>query len=78
MRYLLIPENNPLSNFARCIATRETLVNKGHEILIALAQKHSQFLLQIDADLNVLSDIQEIDGAPSPTTAWFKHRGKTQ
>jgi hypothetical protein len=46
--------------------------DKGHEVLVAVNRKHSQFLLELEVDHNVLPDIQEIDGAPSPTTAWFK------
>ena len=63
-----------MSHVAKCLAIREMLINrgKGHEVLIAVTQKHSQFLFEIDVDHNVLPDIQEVDGAPSPTTAWFK------
>ena len=73
MRYLLIPENNSLSHVAKCLVIREALVSRGHEALIAASQKHSQFLQKIGVDNHVLCDIQEIDDAPMPTTAWFKH-----
>ena len=74
MRYLLIPGNNSLSHVAKCLEIRKILINrgKGHEVLIAVSKKHSQFLLEFDVDHYVLDDIQESDGAPSLTTAWFK------
>ena len=63
-----------MSHVAKCLAIRELLIDrdKGHEVLVAVTQKHSQFLLETDVDHNVLTDIQEIDGAASPTTTWFK------
>ncbi len=73
MRYLLLPNNNSLSHVAKSLAIREVLVNRGHEVLIAVNQKHSQFLLKMGVEYHVLFDIQEIDGASLPTTAWFKH-----
>jgi UDP:flavonoid glycosyltransferase YjiC (YdhE family) len=72
MRYLLIPGNNSLSHVAKCLAIREVLLGKGHETLIAVNQKHAQFLKKIEMDHYVLPDIQEIDMSPFPTTAWFK------
>jgi len=73
MRYLLVPENNSLSHVAKCLAIREVLRSKGHEVLIAVNRKHSQFLSRIGVECHILPDIQEIDGAPFPTTLWFKH-----
>ena len=73
MRYLLIPENNSLSHVAKCLRIRAALVNRGHEVLIAANHMHSRFLQKIGVDNHALCDIQEIDGAPLPTTAWFKH-----
>ncbi len=72
MRYLLIPGNNSLSHVAKCLAIGEVLLSKGHETLVAVNQKHAQFLKKIDVDHLVLPDIQEIDMSPFPTTAWFK------
>ena len=73
MRFLLIPENNSLSHIAKCLAIRESLSGRGHEVLIAVNGKHSQFLSRLGVDCSILSDIQEIDGSPFPTTLWFKH-----
>jgi len=73
MRYLLIPQNNSLSHVAKCLAIREVLLSKGHEVLIAVNRRHSQLLSRIGGDCHILQDIQEIDGAPFPTTLWFKH-----
>lgn len=72
MRYLLIPGNNSLSHVAKCLAIRERLVQKHHEVLIAVARKNAKFLKAINIEHCVISDIQEIDGAALPTTTWFK------
>jgi len=73
MRYLLIPENNSLSHVAKCLAIREVLLGKGHDVLIAVNGKHSLFLHGLGVDYHILPDIQEIDGSAFPTTLWFKH-----
>ena len=72
MRYLLIPGNNSLSHVAQCLAIREFLLQRRHEVLIAVARNNSKFLKAIDIEHYVISDIQEIDGAALPTTTWFK------
>ena len=73
MRYLLIPENNSLSHVAKCLAIREVLLGKGHDVLIAVNRKHSLFLNRNGVNCHILPDIQEIDGAAFPTTLWFKY-----
>jgi hypothetical protein len=71
--FLLVPGNNSLSHIAKCLAIKEALVLRGHEVLIAVSRKSSLFLKNIDIDHYVLPDIQENDAAGLPTVEWFRH-----
>ena len=72
MKLLLIPESNSLSHIAKCLAVRESLLSRGHETVLAVNSSNSSFLEQNGVPHEVISDIQEADGAGLPTVEWFR------
>jgi UDP:flavonoid glycosyltransferase YjiC (YdhE family) len=72
LKFLLIPGNNSLSHIAKCLAIEKALAVRGHETLIAVSRKSSQFLRRLGVDHAVLPDIQEKDDAGLPTVEWFR------
>ncbi|HEY5674659.1 MAG TPA: glycosyltransferase [Malonomonas sp.] len=72
MKFLLVPENNSLSHIAKAIAIRNGLLARGHEVLLAVGQRWTAFLDQIETPYAVLPDIQERDGAGFPSVDWFR------
>lgn len=72
MKFLLIPGNNSLSHVAKCLALEAELVNRGHQVLIAVSEKHSPFLGRMNVVHTVLPDIQEVDDGPAPSLEWFR------
>ncbi|MDO9225001.1 MAG: glycosyl transferase [Pseudomonadota bacterium] len=72
-RFLLEPCNNTLSHIAKCLALREVLEARGHEVFLAVSQARAGFLQRLGQnDYFVLPDIQEADARPAPTFAWFR------
>ena len=72
MKYLLVPENNSLSHIAKALAIRTGLIDRGHEVLLAVSQCSSSLLEQIGTPYAVLPDIQERDGSGFPSVTWFR------
>jgi UDP:flavonoid glycosyltransferase YjiC (YdhE family) len=72
MRFLLEPCNNTLSHIGKCLAVREHLLRRGHEVAIAAAPSRDHFLEQLGIPHVLLADIQEVDGSPLPTFHWFR------
>lgn len=72
MRFLLEPCNNTLSHIAKCLAVRDRLQVRGHEVFLAVAPSRAHFLDGLGVPHVVLADIQEADGGPSPSFQWFK------
>ena len=72
MKLLLIPESNSLSHVTKCLAVRESLLCRGHEVILAVSSSNSPFLKQNGIHHEVISDIQERDGAGLPTVEWFR------
>ncbi len=72
MRILLIPENNSLSHLAKCLTVRESLILRGHEVFLAVSGSRASFLTERNIPHEVITDIQETDGAGLPTVEWFK------
>ena len=72
MRFLLLANNNSLSHLTKCLALREKLGARGHEVIVAAGHRHVSFLTRLDIEHVVLPDIQEVDGSPVPTFAWFQ------
>jgi UDP:flavonoid glycosyltransferase YjiC (YdhE family) len=72
MKILLIPESNSLSHIAKCLAVRESLLGRGHEAILAVNGPNASFLEQNGVPYEVISDIQEADGAGLPTVEWFR------
>ncbi len=73
MKYLLIPENNSLSHIAKCLAIRDVMIKKGHEVHIAVSVQNSGFLKIQGVEYHILSDIQETDSSGFPTFKWFSN-----
>ncbi len=72
-RFLLNPCNNTLSHLAKCLALRETLEARGHEVLLTVSKARAAFLDLVGQERYfVLPDIQEADAGPAPGFAWFK------
>lgn len=72
LRFLFIPGNNSLSHVAKCLAIEKALAARGHETLVAVSRKSSQFLRRLGVEHAVLPDIQERDDAGLPTVEWFR------
>ncbi len=75
-RFLLVPGNNSLSHVAKCLAVREALVARGHEVQIAVSAKHSPFLARLSVECTILPDIQENDDSGFPSVEWFRDPGR--
>jgi UDP:flavonoid glycosyltransferase YjiC (YdhE family) len=72
-RFLLAPGNNTLSHIGKCLAIREALLARGHEVVVSVAQSRAKFLERMGVrDYVVVPDVQEVDGAASPSFAWFR------
>lgn len=72
-RFLLEPCNNTLSHVGKCLALREVLQARNHEVFLAVSPARAAFLDSIGvADYFVLPDVQEADGGTAPTFAWFR------
>jgi UDP:flavonoid glycosyltransferase YjiC (YdhE family) len=72
-RLLLEPCNNTLSHVAKCLALREHLEARGHEVFLTVSAGRAAFLDRMDQDRYfVLPDIQEADGGPAPVFSWFR------
>ena len=72
MKFLLIPENNSLSHIVKGLALYESLVFRGHEVQLAVSNRHSYFLDKTGIPHCLLPDIQEADGSGFPTIEWFR------
>ncbi|MDP2834458.1 MAG: glycosyltransferase [Pseudomonadota bacterium] len=72
-RFLLEPCNNTLSHLAKCLALRETLEARGHEVFLTVSKSRAGFLDRLGQERYfVLPDIQEADAGTTPTLAWFR------
>lgn len=72
-RFLLEPCNNTLSHVAKCLALREVLEARGHEVFLAVSAARAAFLDRLGHDRYfVLPDIQEADDGPTPVFSWFR------
>ena len=72
-RFLLEPCNNTLSHVAKCLALREILEARGHEVFLAVSAARAAFLDRIGQERYfVLPDIQEADAGPAPGFSWFR------
>lgn len=72
-RFLLEPCNNTLSHVAKCLALREILEGRGHEVFLTVSAARKAFLDRLGQDRYfVLPDIQEADGGPTPVFPWFR------
>lgn len=71
-RFLLLPGNNTLSHLAKCLALREVLAARGHEVSLAVSRARSGFLDRIGQPHHVLPDIQEADAGVAPAFSWFR------
>lgn len=72
MKILLVPENNSLSHIAKALAIRTGLLDRGHEVLLAVSQRSASFLDQTGTPYAILPDIQERDGSGFPSVTWFR------
>jgi len=78
MRFLLVPENNSLSHIAKALAIRNGLLDRGHEVLLAVSQRSTYFLKHTGTPYAVLPDIQERDGSAFPSVNWFRDDAVTR
>jgi len=72
-RYLLEPCNNTLSHVGKCLALREVLEARGHEVCLAVSSSRAAFLDRLgEGRYFVLPDIQEADAGTAPALSWFR------
>ena len=72
-RFLLEPCNNTLSHVGKCLAVREVLLARNHDVFLAVSPARAAFLDSIGvADYFVLPDVQEADGGTAPSFSWFR------
>lgn len=72
-RFLFEPCNNTLSHVGKCLALREVLEARGHEVFLAVSAARAAFLDRLgEARYFVLPDIQEADAGTAPSFAWFR------
>jgi UDP:flavonoid glycosyltransferase YjiC (YdhE family) len=72
MRFLLVPENNSLSHVAKCLAVRETLIERGHEALLAVSRRGAALLNRLKIPGELLPDIQGDGEVGFPNIYWFR------
>lgn len=72
MRFLLAAAGNTLSHLAKCLALREALAARGHEVHLAAAPGRSGFLRDLGVPHEVLPEPGDVDRAAAPTLAWFR------
>lgn len=72
MRFLLAAAGNTLSHLAKCLALREALAARGHEVHLAAAAGRSGFLRDLGVPHEVLPEPGDVDRAAAPTLAWFR------
>ena len=72
MRYLLAAAGNTLSHVAKCLAAREALAARGHEVHVVTNARRSGFLRALGVPHEVLPELGDVDGAAAPTLAWFR------
>lgn len=74
-RFLLLPGNNTLSHVAKCLAIRQVLLARGHEVHLAISPRRVSFLSGLGIrPLHTLPDLGDGDGSPAPTLGWFRPR----
>ena len=78
MKFLLVPENNSLSHVAKALAIRNGLLDRGHEVLLAVSQRSASFLKHLNMPYAILPDIQERDGSAFPSVNWFRDDATTR
>ena len=72
-RFLLEPCNNTLSHVGKCLAVREVLLARNHEVFLAISPARAVFLESIGvSDYFLLPDVQEADGGTAPAFSWFR------
>ena len=72
-RFLLEPCNNTLSHVGKCLAVREVLLARNHDVFLAVSPARAEFLDSIGVtDYFVLPDVQEADGGTAPSFSWFR------
>jgi UDP:flavonoid glycosyltransferase YjiC (YdhE family) len=72
-RFLLEPCNNTLSHIGKCLALREVLEARGHEVFLTVSAARATFLDRLGQKRYfVLPDIQEADAGLAPTFSWFR------
>ncbi len=76
MKFLLGPGNNSLSHILKCIAIKDCLLVRGHDVYIAATQRHAAFLEQSGCPHYILPDIQEGDNGSFPSFKWFSNPGR--
>ncbi len=72
-KYLLVPGNNSLSHIAKCLVIRKALLDRGHEVRIAVNRKHSLLLEKLSIGHFVLADIQKATTPGSLQSNGFRH-----
>ena len=72
MRFLLTAAGNTLSHVAKCLALREVLAARGHEVHVATSECRSGFLRRLGVAHEVVAEPGDDDRAPAPTLAWFR------
>jgi hypothetical protein len=72
MRFVLSAAGNTLSHLAKCLALREALAARGHEVHLVTTAGRSGFLRALDVAHEVLPEPGDVDRAAAPTLAWFR------
>jgi UDP:flavonoid glycosyltransferase YjiC (YdhE family) len=72
MRFVLSAAGNTLSHLAKCLAVREALAGRGHEVHLVTTAGRSPFLRALEIPHEVLPEPGDVDRAPAPTLAWFR------
>lgn len=71
-RFLLLPGNNTLSHIAKCLALRNRLQSKGHEVHVAVSENRASFMRLLDQPHHILPDLNDNDLSATPTLGWFR------
>jgi UDP:flavonoid glycosyltransferase YjiC (YdhE family) len=74
MKFLIVPASNSFSHVTKALAIRAGLIERGHDVLIAIGRHWQPYLTALAIPCAIVADIQESDGIGFPGVDWFRDR----
>jgi UDP:flavonoid glycosyltransferase YjiC (YdhE family) len=74
MKFLIVPASNSFSHITKALAIRAGLIERGHDVLLAVGRRWEPYLVALAIPCAIVADIQECDGSGFPSVDWFRDR----